>query len=98
MSAAGITGVTVGGALATAENEQAILNGTETAFTTYNSSYIGWQTVDVALRLLEKMTIPPYDNGVPTQLVTKATVGTPADSATAPANYPQQFGKLWGVG
>src|SRR6202034_218463 len=56
MSAAGITGMHVGGALATAETEQAILNGTETAFTTYNSGYIGWQTVDVALRLVEKMT------------------------------------------
>jgi ribose transport system substrate-binding protein len=97
MSAAGITGVTVGGALATAENEQAILNGTETAFTTYNSSYVGWQTVDIVLRDIEKMTIPPYDSGVPTQLVTKATVGTPNSSATAPANYPQQFEKLWGV-
>jgi hypothetical protein len=30
-------------------------------------------------------------------LVTKATVGTPNSSATAPANYPQQFEKLWGV-
>jgi ABC-type sugar transport system substrate-binding protein len=98
MSAAGITGVTVGGALATAESEQAILNGTETAFTTYNSSYVGWQTVDIVLRDMEKMTIPPFDSGVPTQLVTKATVGTPNDSATAPANYPQQFEKLWGVG
>jgi ribose transport system substrate-binding protein len=98
MSAAGITGVTVGGALATAESEQAILNGTETAFTTYNSAYVGWQTVDIVLRDIEKMTIPPFDSGVPTQLVTKATVGTPTDSATAPANYPQQFEQLWGVG
>jgi ribose transport system substrate-binding protein len=98
MSAAGITGVTVGGALATAENEQAILNGTETAFTTYNSSYIGWQTIDVVLRDMEKMTIPAFDGGVPTQLVTKATVGTPNDSATAPDNYPQQFEQLWGTG
>jgi ribose transport system substrate-binding protein len=98
MSAAGITGMHVGGALATAETEQAILNGTETAFTTYNSGYMGWQTVDVALRLLEKMTIPPFDGGMPTQLVTKATVGSPSDSATAPADYPQQFEALWRVG
>jgi ribose transport system substrate-binding protein len=98
MSAAGITGMHVGGTLATAETEQAILNGTETAFTTYNSGYLGWQTVDVALRLVEKMTIPPYDAGSPTQLVTKATVGTPSDSADAPADYPQQFQKLWAAG
>jgi ribose transport system substrate-binding protein len=98
MSAAGITGVKVGGALATAETERAILNGTETAFTTYNSSYIGWQTIDVALRTLENMTIAAYDSGVPTQLVTKSTVGTPSDSATAPSDYPAQFKKLWGVG
>lgn len=98
MKSAGLSGIKVGGALATAENEQAIVDGSETAFTTYNSSYLGWQTLDVALRLQTKTTpIPPFDGGVPTQLVTKETVGTPSDSATAPADYPQQFQKLWGL-
>ncbi len=97
-SSAGLSNLKLSGAFATAENESGLLNGVPGAFTTFNWGYLGWISVDEVLRHLAGMPIPNGDGGVPEQLVTKATAGTPSNTATAPANYPEQFKKLWKVG
>jgi ribose transport system substrate-binding protein len=97
LTAAGLTGIKIGGALATAENEQNIISGSATAFTSYNSDYLGWQMIDVALRRAEGMTYQANDGGIPEQLYTKSNVGKPSDSASAPSDFRDQFKKLWGI-
>ena len=98
MAAAGISGVKITGAIPTAINEQDLLAGKAAALMTFNFDYVSWQSVDVALRHSEGMPILPDDGGVPEQLVTKATVGTPSNSATAPSDFRAQFEALWHVG
>jgi len=97
LKAAGLNGIKVGGALATAQNEQNILDGTATAFTSYNSDYIGWQLIDAALRQAEGMSFEPNDGGSPEQLLVKSNVGKPSDTASAPSDFRDQFKKLWGI-
>ncbi|WP_261566268.1 sugar ABC transporter substrate-binding protein [Frankia gtarii] len=98
LRAAGLHDIRVGGALATAQNEQDILDGSATAFTSYNSSYIGWQLIDAALRRSQAMSFTADDGGSPEQLLVRSTVGTPSDTASAPADFREQFAKLWGLG
>lgn len=98
LKAAGISGVKITGAIPTAINEQDLLNGNVSSLTTFNFDYVAWQTVDVALRYAEGMKFPSDDGGVPEQLITKNNfTGPPADSATAPSDFRQQFKKLWHV-
>jgi ribose transport system substrate-binding protein len=97
LKAAGLSDIKVGGALATAQNEQDIIDGSASAFTSYNSAYIGWQLIDVALRVALKMKIPANDGGIPDQLFVKSNVGKPSDSASAPENFRDQFKALWGL-
>ena len=98
LSGAGITGIKIGGALATAENGTQIKAGKEHAFTGQHIQYYGWQLVDAALRHLEGMDIPPGDGGQPHQLLMSDNVGTPSDNLKDPADYQAQFNKLWLVG
>ena len=45
--------------------------------------------------LAEGMTFDPYDGMQPKQLLTKTVQFSPAADYDVPANYPQQFRKLW---
>lgn len=99
LKAAGITGVKIAGYAPGITDEQQLLTGAENAFTPLAFTYEGWQLVDVAARVVEGMPVP---NGVtagrdPVQIVTKANVGTPTGTLNAPADYAEQFEKLWHV-
>jgi ribose transport system substrate-binding protein len=99
LSAAGLSGkFKIVSASASTANEQDVKSGVERATMGDGGfQYGGWLDVDVVLRHLEGMKIVPGDGGFPTPLLTKANVGTPSPDDNVPANYPQQFAKLWKV-
>jgi ribose transport system substrate-binding protein len=99
LQAASITGVQVGSGDATVENEQDVMNGTETAFVPTNFEYLGWLAVDATARHLEGMTVAGgSDGGMPEQLFTKTTTRAASESAEIPADFRSQFDTLWHVG
>jgi hypothetical protein len=98
LSGAGLNGIKIGGEQPSLENMQDVLNGKEGAFIGENFNYYAWLLLDSILRHNEGMTIPSGDGGMPLELFTKANVGTPSYQMKAPADYQQQFEKLWHVG
>ncbi|WP_261567222.1 sugar ABC transporter substrate-binding protein [Frankia gtarii] len=76
-------------------NQQELLTGDSAAFSLLPFKIMAWKGVDIALRHAEGT--PVRDSAVllPLQLLTKATVGTPADSIDRPTDYQAQFTKLW---
>lgn len=98
MSAANITKVKIAGGAPAITNLQNLVNGTEAAWTGEAISQMGWTIVDIAARASLGMKIPEADLGRPQQLLVKANVGTPTDSLDAPADYRDQYKKLWGIG
>jgi ribose transport system substrate-binding protein len=96
LSAAGLSGkVKIAGENGDIENLTDVKNGTEAAFTGASLHIGGWQYLDVAIRHAEGMTFDPYDGTQPKQLLTKSVQFSPAADYDVPANYPQQFRKLW---
>jgi ribose transport system substrate-binding protein len=95
LAAAGLSGVQLLGINPDKTDQQEIATGTVTAFTLLPFKVLGWKAVDVALRYSEGMATSPGDGPLPLQLLTKATIGTPADSIDRPADYQDQFEKLW---
>jgi ribose transport system substrate-binding protein len=96
LSAAGLSGkVKIAGENGDVENLTDVKNGTETAFTGASLHIGGWQYLDVAIRYAEGMTFDPYDGMQPKQLLTKTVRFSPSADYDVPANYPQQFRKLW---
>lgn len=96
LSAAGLSGkVKIAGENGDVENLTDVKNGTEAAFTGASLHIGGWQYLDVAIRHAEGMTFDPYDGMQPKQLLTKTVQFSPAADYDVPANYPQQFRKLW---
>jgi ribose transport system substrate-binding protein len=95
LSAAGLSGVKLLSINPDETDQQALATGGVTAFTLLPFNILGWKAVDVALRYSEGMTVPAGDGPLPLQLLTKATVGTPAASIDRPADYQAQFEKLW---
>jgi ribose transport system substrate-binding protein len=70
------------------------------ALTGLPSIYAGWLSLDVALRHYEGMSMPADggDGGVPTQLLTKASVGSVTGSFELPTDFRDQIKKLWLLG
>ena len=99
LKAAGMTGIKIIGYYAGPENEQDIINGTESAFTNVPLNELGWQIMDTALRQAEGMSISDNAGGVPNELlVKKDLVGTTLSTSEGnPHNYEAQFEKLWHV-
>ena len=96
LSAAGLSGkVKIAGENGDVENLTDVKNGTEAAFTGASLHIGGWQYLDVAIRHAEGMTFDPYDGTQPKELLTKTVQFSPAADYDVPANYPQQFRKLW---
>ena len=96
LAAAGLSGkVKIAGENGDVENLTDVKNGTEAAFTGASLHIGGWQYLDVAIRHAEGMTFDPYDGTQPKQLLTKTVQFSPAADYDVPANYPQQFRKLW---
>jgi ribose transport system substrate-binding protein len=97
LSAAGISGVKIGGTFAGIEQTQDLQSGSENAWVLQNQEYEGMLAVDTAARHLEGMTITANGGGTPIQLLTKSTVGTPSISLNAPSDALTQFEKIWHV-
>lgn len=96
LSAAGLQNkVKVAGENGGVENLTDVKNGTEAAFTGASLHIGGWQYVDLAIRHVEGMTFDPYDGTQPKQLLTKASSFTPTDDYDQPADYQDQFKRLW---
>jgi ribose transport system substrate-binding protein len=98
LSAAGIRGIKIAGIYAGRTDQELIRQGQEAAGTPQEINLSSWLTVDAAIRHLEGMPIAPGDGGLPEQLLTQSTVGTPSDTYNYPANYQQLFRHLWRVG
>jgi ribose transport system substrate-binding protein len=79
-------------------DQQNVLNGTQLATVSSPLVMGGWQDMDEAIRWAMHLPIPAGDNTVPWVLLTKANIGTPENSWERPADYAQQFEKLWHVG
>ena len=73
----------------------ALKNGTEAAWTGFDPQYSAWQLMDAAFRDSEGMPIDEAQEAVePTQLVTKANVGS-TTNWSYPTSALQQFETLW---
>jgi len=60
--------------------------------------YTGWAFVDMVLRHMQGLAITPYDGGLPKQLLLKGGDFSISDSYDKPANFRDDFKKLWLVG
>lgn len=98
LKAASINHVTIGSGLATSENEQDIIAGTEQAGMAGNFQYLGWQVVDNEARFLEGMRIGADGGGMPEELFLKSNLKKASESADIPANFGHLFKKLWRIG
>jgi ribose transport system substrate-binding protein len=97
LAAAGLSKVKIIGEAGDPSNLAALRSGSQAAWTGYSAAYETYQDMDAMLRDAEGMSIPVAQEGVqPTQLLTKANVGSTTDW-----NYPtdalQQFEALWNV-
>lgn len=97
MAAAGITTVKIAGGAADISNSQALVAGTEAAWTLEPTDQFGWVAVDIAARTLLGMPVEQDKILRPQLLATKDNVGTPANFLAAPTDYQAQYKKLWGM-
>lgn len=79
-------------------DQQNVLDGKALATTSSPFELSGWQDVDMAIRKVMGRPIPEGDHVVPWKLLTKDNLGTPRASYDEPADYADQFKKLWKVG
>lgn len=96
LSAAGMTGIKIGGSDFQPQEAQALRAGTQSVWTGENLLDIGYTVVDVALRWVEGMSTTEDANPQPTQLLTKSNIGNMTDYQQ-PTNALDQWKKLWGV-
>jgi ribose transport system substrate-binding protein len=75
--------------------QQLVQSGSFYSTTAFGYQYEGWLGVDAVLRAMQKLPIGPEHELLPLPLLTKDTVGTPADSYDLPGDYQEQFKKLW---
>jgi ribose transport system substrate-binding protein len=98
LASAGLTGkVKVIGQAADTTGLADLKNGSEQAWTGFDPTYQGLQTMDAAFRDAEGMSIPLSQEAVePTQLLTKQNVGQ-ITSWSGPTDALSQFEALWHV-
>jgi ribose transport system substrate-binding protein len=96
LAAAGLSGkVKIIGQAADQAGMAAVKAGTETMWTRFDPSYQALLDMDVAFRASLGMKIPVKQEATqPTQVLTKATIGSSTNWA-APTNSQAQFLKLW---
>jgi ribose transport system substrate-binding protein len=101
MSAAGLGSVKVAGAWGDKISESFLKTGQMSALSSFATEYQGWQSIDAIARYLEgapgTVLADPSNGTLPIQLITKDTLQTPSDSYNYPADFPEQFKKLWHV-
>jgi ribose transport system substrate-binding protein len=97
LSAAGLSGIKIAGEDADSSSFAALRAGTEQAWTVQNLPQQAWAGVDMLLRTLEGMPMDPGSTILPTELITKSTVGNLTDLWSVPSDWQQQFKTLWKV-
>jgi ribose transport system substrate-binding protein len=101
LSSAGLAGrVTVTSSFGDTSVQTAILSGQQAVTDGTPNTLEGWIAVDIASRYFEGMSIPHNDTVPPTQLFAKDNSSTwkVSDELIVPANYQQNFKKIWHVG
>lgn len=98
LDAAGITGIRVVGGSPDINNLTALTTGEQTAWTGAPLDQYGWVALDIILRTALGMEVQPSGGGRVTQILTKDNVGEPsATGLSSPADYEEQYARLWGV-
>jgi ribose transport system substrate-binding protein len=95
LKAASLDNITVGGGAATEENEQDLLNGSESAWVVQSFEEQGWIGTDIALRVAEGTSLPAADSLQPTEVLTKGNVGQAEADYAVPSNFESLFEQLW---
>lgn len=100
LTAAGITGVKIGGLTGTKANIAAVKTGAQEAWTAYSLPIVGFRQVDSMARQLNGD--PILNQELPTQVIDPANVGTLVTDTkgnyVGVADYETQFKKLWLLG
>ncbi len=98
LNSAGLSKIKVGGMWGNQATEAEVKSGQLSIVTNEASEYLGALMVDAALRRSEHMAIPSTSQyQLPVRLLSKATVGTPANSNDYPSDWLAQLKKLWKV-
>ena len=99
LRAAGLGKVVVGCALARQDTMADLRNGDLAECTNQGEYTTGWMVLDAVLRLAEGSPLPrdAYAQGPAVVLLNKDNVGSPRPSWNAPADYAEQFKRLWHV-
>lgn len=98
LKAAGLDDVKIVGGSPDINNLQALLDGTQLAWTGAAEDQYGWVALDIIGRTLNGQEVAPAGGGRSTMVTTKDNVGTPESSGLdAPADYEEQYEKLWGL-
>ena len=98
LKAAGLNDIKIVGGSPDINNLQALQNGSQTAWTAAAEDQYGWVALDIIGRKLNGQAIAPADGGRSTIVATKEnTTTTAASGLDAPADYRDQYKKLWGL-
>jgi ribose transport system substrate-binding protein len=100
LSAAGITGLKIGGQAPSAADLQALKDGSETMWCAVSLPVIAWRNADTLARLLNKDPLDGTDSApLPTEVLTKDNIGSAALDSNGNyvgiANYQAAFSALW---
>jgi ABC-type sugar transport system substrate-binding protein len=98
LSQAGITGVKIFGQVPDATAIAALRNGTNAWWVDQNSLINGWTELDGVLRAMEAKKPGSDTGGYPLAILTQQNVPSGTGIPVEPANYQNEFKKLWLVG
>ena len=98
LSQAGITGVKIFGQVPDATSIAALRNGTNAWWIDQNSLINGWTELDGVLRAIETKKPSSDTGGYPLAILTPQNVPSGTGIPVEPANYQDEFKKLWLVG
>ena len=96
LDGAGLSDIKVGGMTPTPQQFSELKSGKQSAWAGYNFQYNGYGLIDLAARWAVSDPRTSADDVMPTQILTKANVGS-MTAFTAPTNSLAQFQKLWKV-
>lgn len=97
LAAANITDVTIGGAVPSDQSIQGLRDGSMSWWVNQDLTLTGWRELDAGLRVLDTGK-PSPDLGVSLAgLLTPDNVSESGQQPVSPADYQDEFKKLWGV-
>ena len=98
LKAAGLNDIKIVGGSPDINNLRALLDGSQTAWTAAAEDQYGWVALDIIGRKLNGQPVAPAGGGRSQLVATKDNVGTPSASGLdAPADYRDQYKKLWKI-